>query len=1330
MGRVFIVLAEPGGGKTALLGRLGSSLGSPPMRASVFRSRQVTASKAPLVIDAMDEVARTDRLALDDIVVKASAMQSDTVVFAGRSSEWDQPITEHVKNCFGVDPVVVRLEPFMTDEQRQLFEAKFPGEVFEDFVQEAGRFELVPLFGNPQFLQLFGEAYVESGRSFTSKEAIFADAVRRLAHEANKTVSQKGRPPRDRIIRLAGEVFAKLMLSGASGVSATEALDAGEFPYLTGIVLDTSQEARYLVDTRLFKPSADAGQHEPVHRIVAEYCAARYLVGRTDNPRDLLSLPRVLAVVAPNNVVRTELRGMLGWMAALSGESTQTTLVELDPYAVLANGDPSQLTAKAKKALLTKLGQVARDDPFFRRRDVWRQFNVGGFFTPDIQADVAQILNPSGVDHPLRQLVLELIHSSGGASQFESELRALALDPHSPSLVRRIAHSALLDVVGDPVVDLAKLRAEASAISLELAADIVREVGAAKVTVPVVVGLLRALAELYPKRLHTCDELSGSRYFIRTFVESLDLPVIVAALDDLTYNLVCTCTPRYDALCECRGGVSRVAGHLLDRHFTLCTPADAETLWGWLRNLRFRDYRASDRSAAVTALADAHALRREIQWIALTENPDTEKINDAMGRLFADFTHSGICFRAGDMEALAERAFAEGNVTVWGALWCPHNRYDASSRGNPMRTRQRAHTRQKAAFMAEWAQQTARRRAIDGKHHFRIRSRRRRRFEAREERIEEENRNSLANERVKIEAGEHWGWLRHFALLYLRGDEKLTDNPEYGDTPIRALRNCVPFLTPHVPTLQDLGARKGTDIAKVLLAHCIVRFRDEAPLSDLSQPILRAAATEMARYPTIKDEAERKALDAEFECLVFAVPGAPEEFARDFIEPAVALAANIARVHWLDDKPAFHHLRVTLPLEWLDKYPQMPLQQAGVVFQMAADHGDRAQLSALIDRRFNDPCNDGGEDTEADKLARARHRYWALNAFFYNTAAFDRAWEELRHDKDTLLAIRDRVDVFGDDREQKVPTFSTEKIYRVMDSFVGKWPKVPLPSMWGSGSPRSELAYRFLHDLAWRLGSNTPSRKLPVIERMLEDERFADYQTTLIALRAEARHQLALQDFKVPSPADVCALLDHNDIASVEDLRALLIEQLAAIQVWLKGTETDPLKTFYSDGKHVDENTGRNRVVDFLSWRMTPFGLSVEIERHMAAGNRCDFSVSATVSGMRRLLVVEVKGQWNKELFTAASAQLMDRYSIHPDAAGQGIFLVLWFGDEGDSIAGKVDPAITSAGQLKEAILAQMSEELKAVIDIVVLDVSRPATVAKPLKKECASKRKTNTSLR
>ncbi len=72
--------------------------------------------------------------------------------------------------CFGTKPAVVYLEPFDDEEQKQFFDAAFPGEDFASFVKETEPFELHPLLGNPEFLQLFGEAYVQSGgRPFTSK---------------------------------------------------------------------------------------------------------------------------------------------------------------------------------------------------------------------------------------------------------------------------------------------------------------------------------------------------------------------------------------------------------------------------------------------------------------------------------------------------------------------------------------------------------------------------------------------------------------------------------------------------------------------------------------------------------------------------------------------------------------------------------------------------------------------------------------------------------------------------------------------------------------------------------------------------------------------------------------------------------------------------------------------------------------------------------------------------------------------------------------------------------------------------------------------------------
>lgn len=222
------------------------------------------------------------------------------------------------------------------------FSAGFPDEDFDVFASEVRKFELGPLLGNPQFLKLLGEAYLGSGRVFVSKAKIFADAVKRLAHEANPELGrQKTRPPADEIITLGKKVFAKLMLSGAAGAATTEQLSDRDFPYVNGLVGKNAAQAQFLLDTRLLKPSEDADKHEPIHRIVAEYCAGGYLVKRIEDPVDRLTLERVVSIIAPNGVTRDELRGMLGWMAALGREPLQLALISLDPHAVLANGDPS-----------------------------------------------------------------------------------------------------------------------------------------------------------------------------------------------------------------------------------------------------------------------------------------------------------------------------------------------------------------------------------------------------------------------------------------------------------------------------------------------------------------------------------------------------------------------------------------------------------------------------------------------------------------------------------------------------------------------------------------------------------------------------------------------------------------------------------------------------------------------------------------------------------------------------------------------------------------------------------------------------------------------------
>ncbi|ODT19285.1 MAG: hypothetical protein ABS54_15300 [Hyphomicrobium sp. SCN 65-11] len=343
------------------------------------------------------------------------------------------------------------------------------------------------------------------------------------------------------------------------------------------------------------------------------------------------------------------------------------------------------------------------------------------------------------------------------------------------------------------------------------------------------------------------------------------------------------------------------------------------------------------------------------------------------------------------------------------------------------------------------------------------------------------------------------------------------------------------------------------------------------------------------------------------------------------------------------------------------------------------------------------------ETDEAKKHRLEDLRFWQVRRFFFEQTEND-GWGELSCDPNIVFDLNVKAERFGGGAEGW-PSLSAEKIYKILNAFVKIWTPVPLPSSYGSDDPQEERAYRFLTDIVWRIGRDTPERALPVIDRLITDARFAHLKKTLLTLRAESTTKLALANFIAPSPDQVVFMLDATGIASVEDLRAFTVEELELLQVWLRTAETKPLVTYYDAGRHVDENTARDRVVDALNNRMAAMNMPVTIEHQLTDNKRCDFTVASMIDGRRRLLVVEAKGQWHPDVFSAASTQLNERYARYKDAEKQGIYLVFWFGPEIE-VGARIKHGIATAAELKNRIVSEMPSELRGLIDVFVLDVS------------------------
>ncbi len=1206
---------------------------------------------------------------------------------------------------------MVRLCEFNESEQREIFTNHLPGEDFAAFQTEVTRFDLEMLLPNPQFLKLFADAYIESGRHFTDKRSIFAQAVERLAKEANPNICNQTLSSSQKI-DMSSEVFTKLLLSGSEGVCTSEAIEDRIYPLLASL-LDSDTTANSILATRLFKPGDSVDQHRPVHKIVAEYCAADYLIKRIADPTDPLTLAKCLPIIAPNSTVRDELRGLLGWMAALGDRLVEESAIELDPYAVLANGDPSQLEHSSKRLLINRLKEIEVQDPYFRRGDLWRRFSVAGFFTQDVVDEIKTLLTSGSAGH-LRDLILELLRGSPSIEHLRGELRQITLTPTESKHTRWLTNRCLLDIgVDDHRSDLNILISEASDTSLSIAAEIIETLGLETFERAYLAEFFRTCSKLYERHTHSISD----RYFLRELVNGLDVATIEWLLDELTKDLACTCGKKpYE--CDCRNGISKIVGLMLDRYFELATPPfDPIRVWQWVKNLNFHGQKGIDQSKAVQVLHQDNELRQGIIAHVFGKLTDRDEIFETPFNKFNghSYSHTGLLFRGDDYKFIVDLAFETDNLDLWVGFMAGHQYYrnDGARGPDNLRRHMREQALEKPLFMREWAK-TNRARAQRFKREdrrWRVRSSRKmkRRIRKQDE-IRTANIEYVQDNRELVEGGRQWNCLVLFAELVLTAPDKI--EKEFGNEALvrNALRNCLDFITPHVPDLNELAelqcASKYYHSELILYASCLEIMRFRGNLEEVDRYLLRALCTNInMSYKAVSRE-ERDALSKEVDRLIFPDSVSAENFLRQYVEPQLEhLGCAHPEVWWLDRDKVFSHSRATLSIEWLQRFRELELGPLNTLFEIAAQYGNRDDLKEVIAEHCTELMSDWPNRTENEDIEQKR-TFWLVRAWYFLDNVPEAYWDWLKADKDTALILYELSKQI-DRGSHYWPQLTSKKVEAILDAFIEQWPKVYLPNHWGTGSPKGENAYRFLTDVIWIINSDDPDGAIPVLERLLADSRFADLHNNLKSIHASQVRKKALRDFEPPTPQEIVSQLNRDAVVTVEGLRQLVIQELQDFQKDIDGGEFNSADRFYEKGDRLGEVRSTEIIAERLNLIFKQQGISVTLEHQLKNANRSDFTVTKMINGKRQLLVTEVKGQWHNELYTAASAQLHERYSIHPDAEQQGIFLAIWFGAD-EKVAGRRIHDIKSAQELRLKIEANMPQALRGLIDVFVLDVSKP----------------------
>ncbi len=210
-------------------------------------------------------------------------------------------------------------------------------------------------------------------------------------------------------------------------------------------------------------------------------------------------------------------------------------------------------------------------------------------------------------------------------------------------------------------------------------------------------------------------------------------------------------------------------------------------------------------------------------------------------------------------------------------------------------------------------------------------------------------------------------------------------------------------------------------------------------------------------------------------------------------------------------------------------------------------------------------------------------------------------------------------------------------------------------------------------------------------------------------LRRAARSQRELRrssEFRYAEVRTVIDALGGNAPANAGDLAALAYDELTTLGREIRDGQTSDWRQYWRTECEPwlpqRENDCRDRLLSDLRPRLLRFNVMADKESTCADDKRADIRVSHDCFNVP----IEIKLSSSKDLWSAVRSQLIPRYTRDPGAAGHGILLVFWFGQQFCSLKAGKRPA--SAASLHASLIDSLPADVSRRIKVLVIDVERP----------------------
>lgn len=1307
----WVLLGEPGAGKTTIFLEEAIACGGEYINIRDFIHDNVDEALQgkTLFLDGLDEV-RADSgegSVLTKVAAKLKQKKISQFRIACRAADWTGKSDINALSRASANMAIqtFQLCPLTDQDVHDILEQNFGLENPRDFIAKASEYRIQELLYNPQTLGLMVSVVEEEKSCPTSRWAVFDKACTKMVGEENKTHqdaeqrSDKKKFSDNDLLDAAGYLFAVMLLGNKAGFALDKNAATTSFPSFESYTPPDLFAAWAVVKRGLFKSSDTVENMIPSHRSIAEFLAAKWLATQVDKHH--LPIRRLCNLILGfDGKPVSDLRGLYAWLATLS-ISMKERFIDADPLSVILYGDVKPMSVALKRCLLSALENLAHTQATVLKHALYDMRNTSAFsalFDPELVQDFLAILaSPKRDDSHQAYVwcVLAILENNTLGEAMIPALKHIIGDGRYNAVCRHDALEmwllhvstseaiVLLDVIHDGKIDDADDE---------------------------LMGML--LRNLYPKQV--LDQEMVLRYFhwpknkglfgIYTYFWRHDFPEYTQ--DSCLPILITQLIGRSDVLAtdSLDSLVLNVANALVTKgveihgdHIT------DEQLFAWLR-IGSNTYGETSRDSAYDRLTT---------W--LSARPDRYK--GLLAIIYADAQNN--CSMSRYLLSSCEPPEDIG-------LWCFQNltkETNENSRGRYLGRAIATLEENKGnvgliiEMILEWAEKDPIRQAMLAPYLYQEIPEWRKKNARREKKHESERAQNRDDRSVailkalpEIKAGTaSIGILSQLAELWdgrycdLSGNtpkeryEKAYDHSEQlYNAAQEAFGSCV--FRDDIPSLKDI---------------LDIYIKDQK--YNIGRPLLIGAQLRWEEDPSFINQISDETLASLFCFYVLTAPRISASWVSAMLSQKTTLVADVLVKYaslcfekkretgdvfsQLLHESTYDVAHIAIP-KLLQKFPLKSttaqlgdlkaLLQAGLRYV-------EAEMSHLIAQRI-----------ARKSLDMPQRVYWLMAGMVLVPDVYEKKlWDYVGDSWKKVQLISDLL------------WWGMGTSFRVADRLppytLGRLIEISAPHasfVWGytgevvTVSDARHLADQ-IHALVSILSERVSEESLKEISRLLSLPALLPIKQRLENARNTLQQHLREQQFMVLPLDKVVSILSNSTPANAKDLLDLTLAHLEDIAVDIDENNSDRYRPFWTEAKKnkpKKENSCRDELLSRLRSRFAPMGVSCEPEVDAVGDKRTDIRLSYKTAFE---LPIEVKGEWNDELWTGIQNQLINQY-VNSRSDGYGIYLVLWFGGKDQKPAGDGGKKPCSPDELRKRLQTHVSNDKQSQIHVVVLDLHWP----------------------